>query len=78
MDGVAAIRRLFEKTRKKGKTMQYEIVGAPFPAVVCTLQRGEKMKTERGSMVWMDPCMKMDTGSEGGIGGFFSDRKSVV
>ena len=52
--------------------MQYEIVGAPFPAVVCTLQRGEKMKTERGSMVWMDPCMKMDTGSEGGIGGFFS------
>ena len=52
--------------------MQYEIVGTPFPAVVCTLQRGEKMKTERGSMVWMDPCMKMETGSEGGIGGFFA------
>ncbi len=52
--------------------MQYEIVGSPFPAVVCTLQRGETMKTERGSMVWMDPCMKMETGSEGGIGGFFA------
>ena len=32
--------------------MQYEIVGTPFPAVVCTLQRGEQMKTEKGSMVW--------------------------
>ena len=52
--------------------MQYEIVGTPYPAVVCTLQRGEKMRTERGSMIWMDPCMKMETGSEGGIGGFFA------
>ena len=50
--------------------MQYEIVGTPFPAVVCTLQRGEQMKTEKGSMVWMDPCMKMET-SGGGIGKMF-------
>ena len=46
--------------------MQYEIVGAPFPAVVCTLQRGEQMKTEKGSMVWMDPCMSMET-TGGGV-----------
>jgi hypothetical protein len=51
--------------------MQYEIVGAPFPAVVCTLQRGEQMKTEKGSMVWMDPCMKMETSGGGGLGKMF-------
>jgi len=52
--------------------MQYEIVGAPFPAVVCTLQRGEQMKTEKGSMVWMDPCMTMETSGGGGLGKMFS------
>jgi uncharacterized protein (TIGR00266 family) len=46
--------------------MQYEIVGSPFPAVVCTLQRGEQMKTEKGSMVWMDPVMTMETNTGGG------------
>ena len=52
--------------------MQYEIVGSPFPAVVCTLQRGEQMKTEKGSMVWMDPCMTMETSGGGGLGKMFS------
>ncbi|MGI6220505.1 MAG: TIGR00266 family protein [Coriobacteriales bacterium] len=47
--------------------MQYEIVGEPFPAVVCELQRGEVMKTEKGSMVWMDPVMQMET-KGGGAG----------
>ena len=51
--------------------MQYEIVGAPFPAVVCTLHRGEQMKTEKGSMVWMDPCMSMET-TGGGVKKMFS------
>jgi uncharacterized protein (TIGR00266 family) len=51
--------------------MQYEIVGAPFPAVVCSLQRGEQMKTEKGSMVWMDPCMTMET-TGGGVKKMFS------
>lgn len=46
--------------------MQYEIIGDPFPAVICHLQRGEQMQTERGSMVWMDPVMKMETTSGGG------------
>lgn len=49
--------------------MQYEIVGEPYPAVVCHLRRGEQMKTERGSMVWMDPCMKMETSTgNAGVG----------
>ena len=51
--------------------MQYEIVGSPFPAVVCTLRRGEQMKTEKGSMVWMDPCMTMET-KGGGMKKMFS------
>ena len=50
--------------------MQYEIIGEPFPAVVCHLQRGEQMKTESGSMIWMDPVMKMET-SGGGVGKMF-------
>ncbi len=56
--------------------MQYEIVGTPFPAVVCTLQRGEQMKTEKGSMVWMDPCMKMETSGGGGLGKMFGKLMS--
>ena len=50
--------------------MQYEVVGEPFGAVVCHLQAGEQMKTEKGSMVWMDPVMQMET-SGGGVGKMF-------
>ena len=50
--------------------MQYEIIGGSFPAVVCTLQAGEQMKTEKGSMVWMDNVMQMET-TGGGIGKMF-------
>jgi len=56
--------------------MQYEIVGSPFPAVVCTLQRGEQMKPEKGSMIWMDPCMTMETSGGGGLGKMFSKALS--
>ena len=51
--------------------MQYEIKGGQFPVVVCNLQDGEKMITERGSMVWMTPNMKMET-KGGGLGKMFS------
>lgn len=54
-----------------GMNMQYEIKGGEFPVVVCNLQDGEKMITERGSMVWMSPNMKMET-KGGGIGKMFS------
>lgn len=51
--------------------MQYRIVGEPLPAVICDLQPGETMITERGSMSWMSPNMKMETTSNGGIGKAF-------
>lgn len=51
--------------------MKYEIKGGAFPVVVCQLQRGEQMRTEKGSMAWMDPCMKMET-EGGGVGKMFS------
>ena len=46
--------------------MKYEIVGTPYSAVVCHLEAGESMKTEKGSMVWMDPVMNMET-TGGGV-----------
>jgi len=50
--------------------MQYQILGEPMPVVQCTLQPGEAMKTERGSMVWMTPNMDMQT-KAGGLGKAF-------
>lgn len=51
--------------------MKYEIVGTPFPAVVCTLDQGQKMKCQSGAMSWITPNMKMETVG-GGIGKVFS------
>ena len=51
--------------------MQYEIKGGVFPVVVCQLADGEKMITEKGSMVWMSPNMAMET-TGGGLGKMFS------
>ncbi|MBQ1418014.1 MAG: AIM24 family protein, partial [Firmicutes bacterium] len=39
--------------------MKYEVKGEPMPVVICTLDAGEKMITESGSMVWMSPNMQM-------------------
>lgn len=50
--------------------MQYEIVSKAYPVVVCHLGPGEQMKTERGSMVWMDSWIDMAT-KAGDIGGVF-------
>ena len=55
--------------------MQYEIKGGAFPVVECRLQRGEKMITERGSMMWMSPNMNMET-QGGGLGKMFSKALS--
>lgn len=46
--------------------MQYKIEGDSLPVVVCHLQANEQMITERGSMSWMSPNMKMET-----VGGGF-------
>ena len=51
--------------------MQYEIKGGSFPVVICNLESGEKMITEKGSMAWMSPNMQMET-KGGGLGKMFS------
>ncbi len=51
--------------------MKYEIKGGSFPVVICYLENGEKMITERGSMAWMSPNMQMET-KGGGLGKMFS------
>lgn len=42
------------------------------PVVICHLQEGESMKTEKGAMSWMSPNMVMQTNAGGGIGKAFS------
>ena len=51
--------------------MKYRILGEPMPAVVCDVDAGESMITERGSMVWMSPNMEMSTNAGGGLGKAF-------
>ena len=51
--------------------MKYEIKGGVFPVVVCKLERGEQMVTEKGSMVWQSPNVKMET-KGGGLGKMFA------
>ncbi len=51
--------------------MRYEITGDTLPVVICYLNSGEQVITERGSMSWMSPNMKMETSSNGGIGKAF-------
>lgn len=51
--------------------MRYEIKGGEFPVVICSLEDGEQMITERGSMVWMSPNIQMET-SGGGMGRMFA------
>lgn len=67
---------LTNRAYRKESIVKYEIVGEQFPAVVCHLQRGEQMKTEKGSMVWMDPVMQMETSSGGGLGKMFGKALS--
>ena len=51
--------------------MNYTIEGAPMPVVICNLEGGETMLTEKGAMSWMSPNMKMETTTGGGIGKMF-------
>lgn len=51
--------------------MQYQIAGEPLPVVTCQLATGETMITERGSMSWMTPNMRMETTTNGGLGKAF-------
>ena len=51
--------------------MNYTIEGAPMPVVICNLEGGETMRTEKGAMSWTSPNMKMETTTGGGIGKMF-------
>ena len=48
--------------------MRYTIEGSPLPVAICQLEAGETMITERGSMSWMSPNMRMETTTGGGLG----------
>ena len=56
---------------QKGERMKYEIKGGSFPVVVCYLNKGEQMITEKGSMVWQTTDFQMET-TGGGLGKMFS------
>ena len=51
--------------------MNYTIEGEPMPVVICNLENGETMITEKGAMSWMSPNMQMETTSNGGVGKMF-------
>lgn len=51
--------------------MRYEIKGAPFPVVICSLDANETVDCQKGAMAWMSPNMSMQTRT-GGLGKMFS------
>ena len=48
--------------------MQYRIEGEQLPVVICQLDDGESMITEKGAMAWMSTNVKMETQGTGGVG----------
>lgn len=45
--------------------MKYELLGKDLPVVILTLEKGEKIITERGAMSWMDESVQMQTNTGG-------------
>lgn len=74
---IQAVCPCFDQTHRKqyvkeeGFIMRYSIQGETLPVVICELEAGEKMITEKGSMSWMSPNMQMETTTNGGIGKAF-------
>lgn len=71
--GISRAKKSSQQEKRRGEEkedeeMRYEIKGDTLPVVICYLDGGEQMITERGSMSWMSPNMKMETTSNGGIG----------
>ena len=50
--------------------IKYNIEGGNLPVVICYPEQGQVLCTERGSMSWMSPNMKMETNA-GGLGKAF-------
>jgi len=55
--------------------IDYELLGDDFQAVVVTLDPGEGVRAEPGSMMWMEEGIQMDTSTGGGV---FSGLKRMV
>ena len=53
---------------RKERNMRYKIDGGQLPVVICRLDAGESMITEKGAMAWMTPNMHMETQGTGGLG----------
>lgn len=47
--------------------LNYKIEGGSLPVVICYPQPGQTICTERGSMSWMSPNMRMETTAGGGF-----------
>lgn len=48
--------------------MKFDIIAeGSYPALVVTLDPGDKMVAEAGAMAWMDDCIETQTSSRGGI-----------
>jgi len=47
--------------------MRYEIFGETLPAVTIQLDKGERIYTQRGGMMWMSSNMSMETNMQGGV-----------
>lgn len=47
--------------------IDYELVGDDFQAVVITLDPGEAVRAEPGSMMWLEEGVEMDTSTGGGL-----------
>ena len=48
--------------------MQYEVVNAPLPVLLCKLNAGESVQCQKGAMSWMTDNVSMKTGVGGGKG----------
>ncbi len=48
--------------------MKYQIVGEPLPVVICDVDAGQSLISEKGAMSWMSPNMLMETQGTGGLG----------
>lgn len=48
--------------------MKYEIKGTPLPVVICDVEAGESIVTQKGGMSWMTPNMEMSTNAGGSLG----------
>ena len=48
--------------------MQYEVLNAPLPLLLCKLAAGESIQCQKGAMSWMTENVSMKTGVGGGKG----------